>query len=342
MNKLIKMAIICGMSNMKKCLIIINKNAGSCRKISFDRVERILGADYLYTHFTLPCSLSVPYAGYDAIAVCGGDGTLSSIMQQVWNKDINFYYFPAGTLNDKARATKHLSRSKILSEQNKTLVVGRYSSDNDSTNAGNTSASSFCINDYIKKAAIESSAKADTPQKQGLFTYVLAAGSFTPIGYCSSVERKKKFGILVYLANVIKEYKPHKIGAEIATSTHKFSGDFTLIMLIKSPRCFGFSFNRAYNQNAKSGHLLAIRASKHMGALGYVEMFFPFFRAFFIGLKKEKTKGALIFTEADNIKIMLKQDTVFCKDGEKCPLSSGEYSISFERTQCSFDVINRF
>ena len=39
---------------MKNCLIIINKNAGTSKKISFEKVEKCLGSEYKYEHRTIP------------------------------------------------------------------------------------------------------------------------------------------------------------------------------------------------------------------------------------------------------------------------------------------------
>ena len=113
-------------------------------------------------------------------------------------------------------------------------------------------------------------------------------------------------------------------------------------MLVKSPRCFGFPFNKAFDAESTSGHLVAIRAPKHKGFLGYIEMFFPFFRVFFIGLKKEKTKGKIVFEKTYSTKLTLSQDIDFCRDGEKQTLGEGTYKISFKKSVCNFSVIEKF
>lgn len=71
-------------------------------------------------------------------------------------------------------------------------------------------------------------------------------------------------------------------------------------------------------------------------------MFFPFFRAFFIGLKKEKSKGKIIFEKTYSTYLDLKSDVDFCKDGEKQTVSEGEYKVSFKRSICNFTVIEKF
>lgn len=308
---------------MGKCLIIINFSAGSSRKISFEKVEKCLGTRYAYTRVSLPEQEFENADGFDAVAVCGGDGTLASVLQKVYDKPIKVFYFPVGTLNDKAKAVRYSScKAKCPScdeiPDTKPIVVGK-------------------ITKLIKDGEY-----VLTDCEENVFTYVLAAGSFTPIGYTSTPQEKKKFGTLAYIAKVVKEYKPYRIKASIICDKKKYEGEFSLIMFVKSPRCFGFKFNKAFDSQSISGHLLAIRAPKHKGALGYIEMFFPFFKAFFIGLKKERDQGQIIFKQVYSATVQSQENIVYCKDGERLEKSSGLYKISFKRTLCDFCVIEKF
>lgn len=308
---------------MEKCLIVINFNAGSSKKISFEKVEKCLGNRYEYTRMSLPEQEFENADVFSAVAVCGGDGTLASVLQKVYDKPIKVFYFPVGTLNDKAKEVRYSnSKAKCPSceqpPKTKPVVVGKFNS-------------LIQDGDYLTLDCDED-----------IFTYVLASGSFTPIGYTSTPEEKKKFGTLAYIAKVIKEYKPYRMKSTIICDKKKYEGDFTLIMFVKSPRCFGFKFNKAFNQESMSGHLLAIRSPKHSGFLGCVEMFFPFFKAFFIGLKKERDKGKIIFRQVYSASLKNEDKMVFCKDGERLEKPSGLYKISFKRTLCDFCVIDKF
>lgn len=294
---------------MKNCLIILNKNAGGSKKISFDKVEKCLGEEYSFTRFTLPDDSEPDISGYDAVAICGGDGTLTNALQQVYDKPVEVFYFPSGTLNDKAKAMRRYSHTlsgcpSSTSPLNRQIVIGELSA----------SAAS-------------------------IFSYVLAAGSFTPIGYTTKTESKKRLGALAYIGEVLKQYRIHRIDAAIAAGDENIEGEFTLIMYVKSPRCFGFRFNRAFDPESASGHLVAIRSPKHNGILGYIELFFPFFRVFFLGLKRERS-GRIIFKKVFSSTLTLKNSTDFCRDGEKLSLDEGDYSIRFVRTKCGFNVID--
>lgn len=332
------------MENMKNCLILINQNAGSSRKISFEKVEKKLGKDFAYTEITLPCTNIPPFNYYSSIAVCGGDGTLSNVMKDVHDKRIDVYYFPVGTLNDKAKANRHKKRDDF---QN--LIIGKIQpSSNTSNNPIQESDVKYASTKYdnshlqIKTNGNIQNVNDCSYENQDVFTYVFACGSFTPIGYCSNVKTKKRYGILAYVANIIREYKPNRIHAKIEVGNKTFEDDFTLIMFLKSPRCFGFNFNKDFDAKSESGHLIAIRSPKHKNMLGYVEMFFPFFRVFFMGLKRQPHSKNIIFTKSNTFEITFDDNQVFCRDGEKHHVKKGSYKISFAKSKCNFHIINKF
>jgi len=296
---------------MKSCLIIINKSAGGSSKVSFEKVERCLGDEYKYTRCAIPDNPDPNPEGYDAVAVCGGDGTLGSVLSKIYDKPIDVWYFPACTLNDKAKAERYLAAKTSCptcggAPKGKQIVIGKCGD----------------IQDHI-------------------FAYVFAAGAFTPIGYTAKVENKKKHGVLAYIGQVMREYKVHRINATIDCGGKSYSGEFALIMFVKSPRCFGFNFNKAFDEESMSGHLLAIRSPKHDGLLGKIEMFAPFFRAFFLGLKKERD-GKIIFRQAYSATVTHDAAVHYCRDGEKHTVDSGEHKIKFIRSLCNFSVIEKF
>lgn len=152
------------------------------------------------------------------------------------------------------------------------------------------------------------------------FTYVCAAGSFTPIGYDVKEKNKRLFKIFAYLFTVVKHYRIYRIPAEIAVGDVREKGEYTLIMMIHSKRCFGFRFNRMYDKNDPSLYMLTIKSPKHNGLLGAIEMFFPFFRAFFIGFRKEHHGKAVDFMRVDDPVVTLGEKTDFCVDGDKLEL----------------------
>ncbi len=289
---------------MKKCLIIINKAAGNSKKMSTNKVICRLGDEFEYTTIYTPENDTADLTIYDSIAVCGGDGTLSNVLSKVHNLNITVYYFPCGTLNDKAKGKRI---SDIYTNNAQPMVVGK-------------------LDDTV-------------------FTYVLAAGAFTPIGYRASVINKKRLGVFAYMLKILSSYKIWRIKAEIDLegedfNTEHFEGEFNLIMFIKSPRCFGFRFNRDYDEDRSDGHAILIHSPKHNGLLGYIEMFFPFFRVFFMGFKKPYRSKNVIYTRVKKAQLQFEMPTTFDKDGEFFELPN-DSNLLFDKTDCLFQIIDK-
>jgi diacylglycerol kinase family enzyme len=159
------------------------------------------------------------------------------------------------------------------------------------------------------------------------FAYVAAAGSFTEIGYTVKNKTKQKFKVLAYLSAVIKHYKVHKIPAELAVDGAVFKGDFSLIMLLNSNRCFGFNFNALHGQINQNLTLVLIKTPSKPFAL--IKLFFPFFRVFFVGIRKPLETKNIIARQFSTAQIKLSNQTPFCLDGEKyCPEQISEICAS--------------
>lgn len=134
------------------------------------------------------------------------------------------------------------------------------------------------------------------------FSYVMAAGIFTPIGYCVNDKKKRKYKALAYISHVVKEYKIHRIKAKLTTQDYCDEGEYSLIMAIDSPRCFGFRFNRLFKTDDGIMHLLAIRAPKNNGLIGKIKIFFPLFRAFLSDSISRITRRIWSFARSTNLR----------------------------------------
>lgn len=153
------------------------------------------------------------------------------------------------------------------------------------------------------------------------FSYVMAAGIFTPIGYCVNDNKKRKYKALAYISHIVKEYKIHRIKAKLTTKDYCDEGEYSLIMAVDSPRCFGFRFNRLFKLDDGIMHLLTIKAPKNNGLIGKIKIFFPLFRAFFVGFSKSYHSKNMEFRPFDQLTISLNENVDFDMDGEKKTLS---------------------
>ena len=150
------------------------------------------------------------------------------------------------------------------------------------------------------------------------FSYVCASGSFTEIGYSAKNKHKKRWKSLAYLPQIFRCYHCHEIGAKLDVDGKKFQGKYTLIMVLKSHRCFGFPFNKDYKKTGKT-YLLAVRSFGADTLKNRVKMFAPFFRIFVCGVKPKICKNWMLLP-FDQLTMELDSPQDFCLDGEKCVL----------------------
>lgn len=149
------------------------------------------------------------------------------------------------------------------------------------------------------------------------FSYVAAAGSFTDIGYTPSAKSKHRLKVFAYFSRVLAAYKVHRIEATVECDRFRAEGIYTLVMFSNAVRCFGFRFNRLYRDNSDELQVLLIRAPKKDNLWGRIKMFFPFFRAFFIGFKREHFGKTVTFASLPAAEVTLSRPTSFCVDGER-------------------------
>ena len=157
------------------------------------------------------------------------------------------------------------------------------------------------------------------------FAYVAAAGSFTGLGQTTKNSLKRRFKILAYFAKVLSAYRVHRIPAEIVTEKVSEKGVYTLLMISNAKRCFGFRFNHLHGKAPERLQLIAIKAPEKDNLWGRIKMFFPFFRVFFLGIRKEHVGRNILVTSFQKGLITLSEETPFCLDGEIVHLSGAQF-----------------
>ena len=164
-----------------------------------------------------------------------------------------------------------------------------------------------------------------------IFSYVLATGTFTPLGYAVDNDFKQKYKAFAYIVNAFKQLKVWRVNAGMTCDGDKYDGQYSLMMVLDSPQCFGLHFNKMFCPNNKKMHLLLVKAPRFNGFFGLAEMFFSFFRAFFIGFKKPYASKRMIFREFSELTVKTDKEYNFCADGEK-------WTMPAEFTVRSFDL----
>lgn len=196
---------------------------------------------------------------------------------------------------------------------------------------------------YVPCGTLNETAHTDNPItsvgkiNDRYFSYVTATGSFTEIGFLAKNDRKKKWKALAYLPQVIRSYHSKQIKAELNVDGEKINGEFTLIMILKSHRCFGFSFNKSYKKH-KGLYLIAIRSFGSDCLKNRVKMFAPFFRVFFVGVSKPQIKRNWMLVPFEKLTVTLDEPQDFCLDGEKRRLA-GELRFSAQVLEREIDVV---
>ncbi|MCM1533578.1 MAG: hypothetical protein NC099_02885 [Corallococcus sp.] len=149
-----------------------------------------------------------------------------------------------------------------------------------------------------------------------VFSYVCATGSFTEIGYSAQNKDKKRFKAIAYLPQILKNYRSCETAATLNIDGKILQGNFTLIMILKSHRCFGFPFNKSYKRH-KGLYLVAIKSFGKDCLANRIKMFAPFFRVFFCGVNKPTARKNWMLVPFDNLTVTLEKPQNFCVDGEK-------------------------
>lgn len=260
-----------------KCVIVTNSLSGGYRSVRGRDLLDVFGDGYETEVFSIAENRPFAYVPADRIVVCGGDGTLNSVINMYRGNDAEIIYCPYGTLNETSKRALKEGGENVLTDCG--TVNGRY------------------------------------------FSYVFAAGTFTPLGYTGKARTKQRMHVFAYVLNVFKELKVRRMAAEISLDGERHSGEYSLIMAINSPQCFGLRFNRMFELNGGKLCALLIRAPRFNGFPGLCEMFFPFFRAFFVGFGKPYESRRMIFREVRSMDVETAAPEDFCADGEKWTMS---------------------
>lgn len=251
----------------------MNNMSGGYKAADEASLKSVFGEGFSTSVFHIEKDKPFGYSEADRVVVCGGDGTLNSVINLYRETTAEIFYCPYGTLNEASKR-------------------------------GGKSGEPFEITD-----GGEASGR--------YFSYVLATGTFTPLGYAVENRVKQKIKSMAYIVNVLKQLKVKRVKAELTVDGVTETGEYSLIMAIDSRQCFGLKFNKLFKPNDGKIHLLTVKSPRFNGLFGLVEMFFPFFRAFFIGFKKPYKSKRAEFREFKSLYVKTDAPCDFCVDGEK-------------------------
>lgn len=217
---------------MKKVMVILNPDSGSGRSV---RIEDILSKK-LKKHFEIIdfrlskdvediinfASLAAE-TNYDSIVVSGGDGTINSVVQGIYDKDHRpkIAIIPSGTGN---LLSKHLGISQIRRE-----AINRYDFE------------------YSKKIDIGLC-------NDKCFCLFVSMGSIPEAIHDASEEDKSKFGMLTYFKESIERLRKDKYyRLKIETDDGNYEGDVDHLLISISNKIGYVEFTRQ-NSSMDSGY----------------------------------------------------------------------------------------
>jgi diacylglycerol kinase family enzyme len=100
-----------------KCLLLINASSGNSTGIAEEELIKVLEGLYgdvekkVYDVDT-PLDIGEVSEGFDAVAVCGGDGTFNYAVNALRGKQRDLIFVPCGTFNDCAHTLKSVNGGK--------------------------------------------------------------------------------------------------------------------------------------------------------------------------------------------------------------------------------------
>lgn len=223
-------------------------------------------------------------AGYDAVIFAGGDGTFNNILHGAGERNVQFGYIPAGTVNDVARSLK-IPRSVrgalnvILKGHSETLDCMR-------VNGGNYAM------------------------------YVAAAGAFTSATYKTPQWSKRALGALAYAFEAVKsnmKLDVFPVSAECGEKRVETHAVFILVLNGKSVA--SFPINKDGSMKDGKIEAVIIKQVQKPGFFRRIGAYFSVASLFVFGCKVKKKD--IVYLSGESISIQTDESVVWDFDGEE-------------------------
>lgn len=215
----------------------------------------------------------------DAVIVCGGDGTLSNVVNGVVrsHKKIDITFIPFGTTNDFSKTVKiprnKYSLSKSLSKYKKIGVdIGSFN------------------NKY--------------------FYYVAAFGACTSVSYKTKQREKNKVGRLAYYRQALKELKKMEShNVTIVTDNEIIKDEFLYGGVTNSISIAGFRWFKRNDFKVNDGLFEVILIKKPKNQWGFIKIFASI-------LRKKYDQKNIYYLKTKHLQIDFDVPTSWTLDGE--------------------------
>lgn len=294
---------------MHDILLIYNKSAGKGRyKRSIKRIISYLNEhDFHYDihriekHEVVSNTISKIASNYKRLIVCGGDGTLHSVVNGLMliakNNRPDILLLPFGTANDYAK-TLGMQKNVVA---NLELLHG--------------------YNAFF----VDVNKLNDT-----YFIYGAAWGKFSNVSYKRLRIATKLFGVVGYIINAISDvFRTYKTEFLIKTALGEERYKGFLVMLSSGRRMAGFRLKRFTAQNKLNDGLITVRLFTYHNIFSWFKVIFFYI---FNGLPFKRD----LTWRVNEISITPKRSEIWNVDGEKGP--QGKVTIKVLPQELSFYV----
>jgi YegS/Rv2252/BmrU family lipid kinase len=275
----------------KEILLIVNPCAGKGRINKYipdicDNLEKQgFNLEVVYTSKEVNGEAIIKnYVRYiDTVIVCGGDGTLSEVINGVIasNKKINVTFIPFGTTNDFAKTLK-MSTNKYKLSKN--------------------------LSKYKKE-------KIDVGSCNNRFFYYVAAfGMFSDISYTTKQKEKNRLGKLAYVKDGFKEFrglkkaKAYKVS--IVTDNEIIQDEFIAGGITNSISIAGIKWFKKDEISLNDGIFEVILIKKPNNFNELVRIILSIFR-------KKYDQRVIYFIKTQHLKMDFEEPITWTLDGEK-------------------------
>lgn len=270
---------------MKHCTIIFNPNSGKGTfKKRLEDIQTFLDktgftwnlAETKHPKHATELFEKAALEKVDLVIVGGGDGTMNEISQKIPQLATvpPIGYIPSGTANDLG---KTLGLKKKVA---KTLEI-------------------FEKHEVKYMDILESNF--------GVFNYIAAIGNYVDISYRTTKKMKKFWGFLAYIFFGVKAFFTTPIiQASITTDQKRYSGKYSLILIMNSQYVAGFNLNPKSQLNDGQFELILVP---------YVPIFNNLY-FFAIFLLKNFSLPGIVRTQAHEIKVKTHHTRAWSLDGE--------------------------
>ena len=220
---------------------------------------------------------------FDVILFSGGDGTFNHVLQGVGTHEVLLGYIPGGTTNDVARS----------------LGIPR------------------SVKGALKVIEQGCSRRLDCMRVNDRYAvYIAGAGAFTRCTYVTSQTTKRRFGILAYAFECLKnEMRFPVFPLTVVCDGKREQTSAVLAFVLNGRSVASFPINKKGSMQDGSLEVVVIRQAERPNFFRRIGAYFSLASVFLFGIRIKKRD--ILFLHGSRVAVETSEDVVWDLDGEK-------------------------